>query len=496
MTGTGDAGEGPLTLPVEEARRLGYAAVDAVVGRLAGLGSAPLGTVTPEGLDRRLAELAARRVPDEPTDPVDVLAEVLDQVLPAIVAQDHVRYVATIPSPANVVAVVADLLASGFNVFAGNWAEGAGPAAVERATVRWLAELVGMPAGTGGLFVSGGSMANLTALVAARHFADDGGDRERERMYVTTETHSCLDRAARVLGLRTHQIRRVPVDADHRMDPGALAGLLDADRAAGLRPFAVVATVGTTSTGAVDPLPALAEVARPRGVWLHADGAFGAAAVLDPRGRAAVPGIDRLDSLALDPHKWWFQPYETGALLARDPGALRAVFRQVPDYLAALDRDEPGQVTYYDLGFQVTRSFRALKVWMSMQTFGVDAFRTAVARGLDRAQWYAERLRDRPGWAVVTGPQLAVVTFRYVGDGGLGEAAEDLVAAEVSRLLWAEYGIALTTTRVDGRTVLRVCTINPRATEADDEAVLDALDRAATTAAGCVAAQAAPAGRT
>jgi len=471
----------PLTLDAETMRRLGYAAVDRVVDRLGALAD---GTI---GLEPRAEHLRAIReapLPEVPTDPIQVLDSVVDNVLPYIVAQDHPRYLATIPSPANFVAVAAEVLSSGFNVFAGNWAEGAGPSAVEQATIRWLAELVGMPQGSSGLFVSGGSMANLTALSAARWHSQQGRGHDRSRLYLTDQAHSCFQRAAKVLGLESHQVQVVSTDRAMRMDPDALARRLDEDMAQGLVPFAVVATVGSTSTGAVDPLVQVRAVTKQRGIWLHGDGAFGAAATLDERTAGLLEGLGGLDSLALDPHKWWFQPFETGVLLVSDPNALTHTFRTVPAYLASLDRGQPGEVSYYDHGFQVSRSFRALKLWMSMQTFGVPEFRRAVSAGLDRSERFAAWVNADAEWESVTGPPLAVLTFRHVGTPQMTADDVDRLNAEIAHQVWHEHGIGIATTVVDGRTVLRVCTINPRATEGDDAAVVSALVAASVNVMG------------
>ncbi|UGY93855.1 pyridoxal phosphate-dependent decarboxylase family protein [Streptomyces gobiensis] len=465
-----------LTLDPVQMTALGDDAVRAVVDHYISLPDRPIGATSTA---TELGDILHEPLPAQGDDPHKVLDVVRERVLSQIVAQDHPRYFATVPSASNFVAVVADTLASGFNVFAGNWAEGSGPAAVELAALRWLREMCGLPEG-GGLFTTGGSMANLTALATARY--NRLGDRglARGTLYVTEQSHSCFIRSARILGMEPEQLRMVPTREDLTMDVAALREMLRADRAEGWRPFCVVANVGTTRTAAVDPLPELARVCREEEIWLHGDGAFGAAAAIIPEGRRALSGIEELDSLSIDPHKWWFQPFEIGGLLVKDARTLRDTYRVVPDYLADLDADE-NEINFYDHGIQLTRSFRALKLWMSLKTFGADSFRAAVDGAFRRAERLAGRIVAEPGWRVETGPQLATLTFRYTGGSPGGEGGTEALN-EVNRAIadhtMASNRIGLHTTAVHGRTVLRICMINPRTTAQDEDALLDVLREA------------------
>ncbi|MFF8837612.1 pyridoxal phosphate-dependent decarboxylase family protein [Streptomyces sp. NPDC015130] len=270
------------------------------------------------------------------------------------------------------------------------------------------------------------------------------------------------------------QLRFVPTHEDLTMDVAALRRMVEEDRAAGRTPFCVVANVGTTRSAAVDPLPEIAEVCREHDLWMHGDGAFGAAAAIVPEGREALRGIEELDSLSIDPHKWWFQPFEIGGLLVKDTGHLRDMFRLVPDYLADLDADE-GEVNFYDHGFQTTRSFRALKLWMSLKTFGADSFRAAVRGGLERAERLAARIAAEPGWTVESGPRLATLTFRYTGTDAASEGDLNALNRALADHVMASNRVGLHTTGIHGRTVMRICTINPRTTPEDEDTVLDVL---------------------
>ena len=243
---------------------------------------------------------------------------------------------------------------------------------------------------------------------------------------------------------------------------------MEADRAAGRVPFCVAATAGTTSTGAVDPLPALADLCAEHGMWLHVDGAYGAPAVLTDAGRATLAGLDRADSLVLDPHKWLFQPYEIGCVLVRDGDAARAHLRAVRR-LPARHRGRRGQeVNFRDRSVQLTRGARALKLWLSVRVFGVAAFRDAVARGIALAEHAESVLRARPGWEVVTPAQLAIVCFRRDGDDG--------EQTRIAEAMVADGFAAPSTTELAGRVVLRLCTINPRTTFEDVERTIERME--------------------
>ena len=424
--------------------------VDLVVGHIEGLrGEPPIRTGTPAELDALL-----REPPPEAPGDVDAALDLLaGEVLTRMQHGDHPRFFARVPSPSNGVSALGDALAAGFNAFAGSWAGGSGPAALELVVLDWLRELCGLAPGTEGILVSGGSVAALTALAAARH--ESPGD----VAYVSDQTHASNTRALRILGVP--HIRVLPSDDGFRLPPAALRAALADDRAAGLTPFCVIATAGTTNTGAVDPLGELADLCAGEGLWLHVDGAYGAPAALTGRGRALLAGAERADSLSLDPHKWLFQPYETGCLLVRRPGALQRTFAMAPEYLRDVLGDE---VNFRDRGPQLSRGARAIKLWLSFKAFGVAAIRAGIERGMELAERAEAALEAARGWEIVTPAQLAIVTFR--AEGG------DAVNAALTQRAVADGYAAPSSTVLRGRTVLRLCTINPRTTDAEiDETV-------------------------
>jgi aromatic-L-amino-acid/L-tryptophan decarboxylase len=315
------------------------------------------------------------------------------------------------------------------------------------------------------VLVSGGSVGTLTALAAAAHARVD--DRNQATAYVSEHTHAAIAKAWRMLGFNTANLRVLRADPAHRLQPAAVEAALRLDREAGLEPFVVIGTAGTTSTGSVDPLADLADLAGRQRLWFHIDGAYGAPARLIPSGKDLLTGIERADSLVLDPHKWLFQPYEVGAVLVRRPGLLERTFSLDGAYL----RDtRGGMVEFRERGPQLTRGSRALKLWLSLRVFGLDAFKAAVATGIELAE-HAERvLGERDGWEVVAPATLAIVCFRRTG-------ADDEQTDAMVRATVADGFTAPSTTVLDGRAVVRLCTLNPRTTEHDIEATIERLER-------------------
>jgi aromatic-L-amino-acid decarboxylase len=460
-----------LSLDTETFRRLGYRVVDALAARMEGLPDQPVAT----SASRAQMEALLREPPPRAgTDPDAVLEQALGTVLAHGLRVDHPRFFGFVPLPGNPLCALADALASGHDVFAGTWVASPGAAMVELVTLDWLRELLGLAPTTAGVFVSGGSMANLSALAVALHAAGPA-DRSRLVLYASTQTHTSLDRAARVLGVT---LRRVQTDAALRLDVAALRAAVADDRAGGRRPWCVVGTAGTTGTAAVDPLVELRGVCDDERMWLHVDGAYGAPAAMCARGRALLDGLDCADSLTLDPHKWLFQTPELGCLLVRDGTLLAAAFAASAAYLrdAAAGDDE---VNFSDRGIQLTRQFGALKLWLSLKVYGVDAFERAIEHGLAMAEHAERTLAADPRWEVVTPAHLGIVTFRLAGEpAAVDERTRALVGA-----LAADGHAYISSTEVHGRIALRLCTDNPRTTVADVEGTIARLGALAADAA-------------
>lgn len=450
-------------------RRLGYRAVDALVERASALRDASPweGGTRPE-----LEPLLRETAPEEGRDAAEVMERALRDVLPRAGRIDHPRFFAFVPSSPTWPSILGDFLAAGSNIFQGTWLGSAGPSQLELVVLDWFRGWLGMPEGTGGLLTSGGSAANLDALVAARHAA---GDPPEPVVYMSDQGHSSLERAARVAGVPPEGIRKLPTDERFRLLPDILDGALAEDRRRGRTPVAVCVSAGATNTGAVDPLDVLAEVAGSHGTWLHVDAAYGGFAALTERGRRALRGLERADSVTLDPHKWLFQPYEAGCLLVRDVRRLEDAFRVVPEYLQDTELGME-QVNFANRGVQLTRSFRALKVWLSVQTFGVGAFRQAIDRGLDLAEAAGRRIEATPDLEPLAPPSLGVVCFRYRPRGtDRDDPHLDALNASIQERIVEEGSAMISSTRLRGRYSLRLCILNFRSRQDDVDAVLDRI---------------------
>ncbi len=466
----------PLALDPDTMRALGYRAVDALVERWSGLRDAEPWAGAPRA-DFRSHPLLEGAPPEGPSDPNVVLDEALAEVLPRAARVDHPRFLAYIPSAPTWPSVVADFLAAGFNVFQGTWQGGSAPTQVELQVLDWFREWIGMPEGSSGLFTSGGSAANALAVAAARERARRGWAGSagaqgapdapfRPSIYLSDQGHNSLVRAARAAGFEPGGVRVLPTGADLRLDPDAVARAVEADRARGWSPVLVAANAGATNTGVVDPLEALGRRCRELGVHFHVDAAYGGFAVLDPRGRGALAGMELADSVTLDPHKWLFQPFECGSLLVRDPALLTDAFRERADYLVDTELGAE-EVNMGERGIQLTRSFRALKVWMSIRTFGMARIREAISRGFDLAAHAEARIARSPHLEVVTPAALGIVTW---------SAASEPLNRRIREEL-AGTGVAfLSSTRIGGRHALRFSSLNPATTRDDVETIVAAAE--------------------
>jgi glutamate/tyrosine decarboxylase-like PLP-dependent enzyme len=335
----------------------------------------------------------------------------------------------------------------------------------------WFRQWVGYPEGASGVLVSGGSAANLTALACARE-ARTGAMDERSILYLSDQSHSSLARAARALGFRPDRVRVIPTDREARLRPDALRSAVDADRAAGLEPLCVIGNAGTTAVGAVDPLAELSGICREHGIWFHVDGAYGAFACLTDRGREALAGLELADSITLDPHKWLYQPIELGALLVRDGSGLRRGFEISLDFLEDASARE-SEVNLSDRGLQLTRSCRALKLWISLRHFGVAAFRRAIDRSIDLALHAQEAIEASSDLELMTPASLGVVTFRRHPPGVDDEVVLERVNAALAEQIENGGEVFVSSARVAGRYVLRLCILNHSTSQVEVDRALE-----------------------
>ena len=412
-----------------------------------------------------IARLRQIGIPAEGREFREVVEQMLNDIYPHRARMDHPRSFAFIPCPASPLSWIGDLLTAAHNPHMGSWFQSSGPSCIEAELVAWLAAQLGYPPVAGGLFVSGGSMANLTALTVARDQMLGDEERTRGVAYISEQTHFSAARGLRIIGLLDRQIRKIPVDSQFRMDVRELREAIARDRAAGLKPFVVVASAGTTNTGAIDPLHEIADLCAAERMWMHVDGAYGASLALSQKHRALIAGIDRADSVAWDAHKWLFQTYGCGLVLVRNREHLAASFHALPEYLRDAQSSDD-TINFWDYGPEQTRPARALKLWLTLQVLGTRAIGQMIDHGAQLAEWAEDELRRHADWQIVSPAQLAIVTFRYAPP-GLSDESLDALNAAISRHINDDGFAGVLTTRLKGRTVLRICSMHPEATEAD-----------------------------
>jgi glutamate/tyrosine decarboxylase-like PLP-dependent enzyme len=423
-----------------------------------------------QGLEKQLM----KDPPEDGRSPAEIIEQVAREILPVAMRLDHPRCFAFIPSSPTWPGVLADFMAAGYNINACTWLVGSGPSQLELVVIDWLRQWVGYPESAGGLFTSGGSAASLDAFVAAREAADHP---ECATVYMSDQSHSALIRAARIIGVRPECIRLIPSDDLFRLDMDALAQAVADDRAAGFNPIAVCANAGTSSTGTIDPIEAMADYCESEGIWLHIDAAYGGFAVVTEQGKELLRGIERADSIGLDAHKWFFQPYEAGCLLVKDLSTLEQAFAVRHDILqdTIWGANHPN---FSDRGLQLSRSVRALKVWMSVQTFGMEAFRQAVSKGMALATQAEDYVRESQLLETLTPTSLGIVCFRInPADTSIDEEElTEINKTVLARMFWEDKAF-ISSTLLHGKFSLRLCIVNHTTTWDDVRETLKATER-------------------
>ena len=477
----------PLRMDADEFRRAGHALVDAAAAFLASLPRGPVtASESPSAVQAALG--ASAPLPEQGSDPAALLDDAARLLFDHSLFNGHPRFFGYITSSPAPIGMLGDFLAAVVNANVGAWRLSPMATEIEAQTVRWIAELMGYPATCGGLLVSGGNMANMVGLFAARA-ASAGWDvradgvaaagAPRLRVYASGETHTWLQKATDLAGLGTSAVRWIPTDEDLRLDPAALRAAIEADLAAGDRPMMVVGTAGTVSTGVVDPLPEIARICEERGIWFHVDGAYGALAARVPGAPPELAGLSLADSVAVDPHKWLYAPLEAGCTLVRDPERLRAAFSYHPPYYHF------GQeaTNFVDFGPQNSRGFRALKVWLALRHVGRAGYERMIGDDIALARRLDDAVRRHPALEPVS-RSLSIATFRYVPDdlrAGVGtEDVEQRLNALNEALLERiqSSGEAFVSNAVvRGRYVLRACIVNFNTTAADIDALPEIVAR-------------------
>ncbi|MCL7754136.1 aminotransferase class V-fold PLP-dependent enzyme [Polaribacter sp. Z022] len=451
----------PFELSKEEMQSYGYKIVDIIVNHFTNEeNKKPVTKASREEMD----SIFLSEAPEKGTSADEVLDFVTNNVLPNSNISSHPKSFSFVPGPSNFISAMADSLATGFNIFSGGWIVSPAAAELEIVTLNWLLKMFNFPvAEGGGIFTSGGSMANLTALVTARR-VKCGEDFSNAVIYLSDQAHSSNIKAITVLGFKKDQVKILPTDLEFKFSINKLKNEIAKDKLEGKKPFCIIASAGTTNTGTVDPLDTLADICEKENLWFHIDGAYGAAAILSKKGSRTLRGIERADSLTVDPHKWFFQPYEIGCLLVKDSSWLSGTFSEKPEYLRDIEGNE-SEINFYDYGIQLTRRFRALKFYMSIKTFGLEAFKKAITYNIDLADKTEEILRKSTDWEIVSPATLAIINFRYNPlDKNLSEKELDTLNQEISTRVVDSKEAFLVTTILQNQVVIRMCLINPRTT--------------------------------
>ena len=463
----------------EKLRKLAHRMVDDAIGYIERVEDRPVWQSVPPDV----AAEFSKPVPLEPTDPEQVYREFRKNIMPYPMGNIHPRFWAWYMGNGTVFGALGDFLAAIMNSNLGGGHHAA--VYVEEQVVNWMKEMLGLPGDASGLLVSGGSMANLVGLTVARNSGAGHDIREQGvgsstgplNIYASKEVHSSVQKAVELLGLGLNSLRNIAVKEDYTIDLEQLAAVISADRAAGCLPVCVIGNAGTINTGAIDDLNALADLCRSEKIWFHVDGAIGAVAVLSERIKSRLSGIERADSVALDLHKWMHMPFEAGCVLIRNEEAHRKSFSLTPDYLAHETRGLPGgNLWFSDYGLQLSRNFRALKVWMSIKEHGLKKYGRMIDRNIEQAVYFGRLVENAPDLELLAPIVLDIVCFRF-NPGGVGDAVLNTLNKEILILLQERAVAAPSYTTLNGIYCLRIAIANHRSRQEDFDLLAEAVVR-------------------
>src|SRR6266513_2106153 len=452
----------------------------------------------PSTSSRQIRERLDSSLPEEPTTFDELLHTFRDTLIELSRHNGHPRMFGYVQAPGTAIAALADLLAATLNANLTAWRSAPAAVEIERLTIDWIKQIIGFNRDAAGLFVSGGSMANMAALAAARRakapaqIQDKGAQfcTEALRVYASEETHHSVAKAAALLGIGRDNVRLISVDERYKINLDQLVVAIEDDRAAGYLPICVVANAGTVATGAFDPLAQICEIARRFNLWLHVDGAYGGFAALAPSARPLFASIEEADSLTLDPHKWLYLPVYCGCILYRDPEAARATFAHEAEYTRVIGQEADEAFAFWDYGPELSRRFRALKVWMLLKGVGLQALSDAIEKDLACARYFEKLVRESDDFEMLAPVELSIFCFRHLphqskdipveeNERCIREEKLDLHNERLLLALQHDGSSYLSNARLRGRFVLRGCVMNYRTTLRDMEILLDDLRRVA-----------------
>jgi glutamate/tyrosine decarboxylase-like PLP-dependent enzyme len=496
-TTNGEGEASRLDIPPDDFRRMASEAVELVARYYEQIREL---RVYPDTSAREISELLDAHLPEAGADFIRLLATFNDVILPMSRHNGHPRFFGYIASPGTPATAIADLLTSALNATVTSWRSATVAAQLERVTIDWIKQIIGYDSRAEGLFVSGGSMANFAALAVARRIksqadvAAQGAHtlNRAMRIYMSEEGHLSITKAAGLLGIGTANVRLVGVDSRLRIDVDDLIEKIEEDLNAGHQPFCVVASAGTVGTGAFDPLGEIADAAGRYDLWMHVDASYGGFAALAQSRKQLFEKIAEADSIALDPHKWLYLPLDCGCVLYRDPAAARATFSHDAEYTRVIAREEDEQFAFWDYGPELSRRFRALKVWVMLCHVGTRALGEAIERNIDCAKYFEKLIEASEDFEMLAPVELSIFCFRYapvrikkeLEQAGVERAEEinrrlDALNERIMVELQRDGSSYLSNARVRGRFALRGCVINYRTTERDMEILLDDARRIA-----------------
>ena len=431
--------------------------------------------VCPHTPQKILERIQTQEIPSKGRNITDVYEEMLKEVYSHTILAQHPRSFSCIPSTSSMLSWMGDVMSNAYNLHASCQVNGPAPYLVEKKLIRWMCDLAGYPKEAGGVFVSGGSIANLTALTAARDARLTYEERSEAVVYVSDQTHSSVAKGLLIIGFCKEQIHILPSDSDFRMNTGALKTAVEQDLKQGKKPFAVIASAGTTNTGSVDPLKEISELCKTHEMWMHVDGAFGASVLLSKKCKKDLEGIENSDSLSWDAHKWLLQTYGCSMVLVRNQNTLINSFSAHPEYLKDAESSE-GCIEFWDLGPELTRPARSLKLWLTLQTIGTEKLEAIIDHGCAMAELAEKLVSEKRDWEIISHAHFGVVNFRCVPDSNMPESQLAILNQEIAKTLTDSGFAQIYTTELKGKKVLRMCTINPETTEKDIRDTIERLE--------------------
>lgn len=425
----------------------------------------------PEG---QMDKVKAWDIPKDGRNAKEVVEKMMLDVYQYRGDSNHPRFFGFVPGPASSISWLGDIMTSAYNIHAGGSKLAPMVNCIEQKLLRWLCDQVGFGAQAGGVFVSGGSMANITALTAARDNKLDDETLHLGVAYISDQTHSSVAKGLRIIGIPNKRIRKIPTNPDFTIRTDLLEEQIQKDSKDGLIPFVIIGTAGTTNTGSIDPLKELSTIAKRYQMWFHIDGAYGASILLSPKYKHLLEEAELADSISWDAHKWLYQTYGCAMVLVNDVQHLFHSFHVNPEYLKDIEGDLD-HINTWDIGMELTRPARGLKLWLTLQILGTDLIGSAIEHGFQLANWAEEAVRELPDWEIVSPSQLAMVNFRFAPK-GLSKEQTDTLNEQISKKILDNGYAAVFTTVLHGQTVLRICALHPEAEKEDMYETIRLLD--------------------